>query len=536
MRVLHTAVALLLTVGVVLPGGPALADPPGDVRGIYVYSMNVAVEKDPADAPQLTQALGVAGVDGLTLVEGWSALEPRRSDYEFTRMDAWIDRAVSSGKKINLSIRAGVDTPAWLFLPVREGGAGATPLQFNVSAHQGAGSCVPMTMAAPWDPAFLGRWDALLGAVAEHLRRKGTYGAVTQVRLTGINRTTDEFRLPEEILDTPDCAGNALATWLTASPPYRPERLLTAWDAITTSFQRSFPDKTFNVPIIPIDTGQGQYPFPEIDQQGCVYSPPVPAGAVTACSTSSPVPDQNLPLIALAGRKFPGRLVVEFENLDLGRPANPTVVGYAQTIGTMAAFMTNNYRALNDGAGAACAGGFINPVPCDASDYLALLETGIFPLGRNDCLRAQYIEVFPSDVVEVNPHDLRDDIWPASLDLHDVPALTVTVAADPPTLWPPGDRLVPVTVSGTARSHPPGAGPATAAFVVQDEYGAIHPSGPVTLETGGAYAFTVWLAAGDDGRDVGGRLYQITVSAQDGAGDTCAAGTTVLVPHDRRDG
>ena len=150
----------------------------------------------------------------------------------------------------------------------------------------------------------------MLAKVAAHLKTKGTYSAITQVRLTGINRTTDEFRLPEEILTTP-CVTNSIVTWQQAG--YRPALLLHAWDLITTSFATHFPDKLFSLPIIPVDTGTGAYPFPEIDDNGCVYSPPVDPGDFTGCANSGGVPDQNFPLAAMASQKFPGRLVFQFD-------------------------------------------------------------------------------------------------------------------------------------------------------------------------------------------------------------------------------
>lgn len=70
----------------------------------------------------------------------------------------------------------------------------------------------------------------------------------------------------------------------------------------------------------------------------------------------------------------------------------------AQTLGTMAAFETNNWFAATDvEAGAACSGTVTKPTPCTDATYLALLQTGIYPLGQNNNLRAQYIEVWPSN-------------------------------------------------------------------------------------------------------------------------------------------
>jgi len=64
-----------------------------------------------------------------------------------------------------------------------------------------------------------------------------------------------------------------------------------------------------------------------------------------------------------------------------------------------------------------------------------------------------------------------------------------------------------------------------------DEYGQIQPSGNLTLDADGRYAFTVVLQASRNGTDRDGRRYTITVSANDQAGNRGDALTLVIVPH-----
>jgi hypothetical protein len=429
-------------------------------RGVYLYSLNVAVEKSPSKAPQVIQALEEPGTDGITLVQGWQDVEPSHGIYVWNLMprgqslfDQWLAAAVGTGKKINLAIRAGKDTPCWLFRkqaqscgPAYTGSyAGAKAWRFEVSAHQGLADrgCQTVDMATPWDPVFLAEWDSMLAAVSSHLKDVGAYESVDMVRLTGINRTTDEFRLPEEILPSPctDSDGvthtdtNSISTWLAAG--YRPSLLTQAWNAITTSFLARFPDKTFNVPIIPIDTGQGQFPFPEIDEGGCVYTSIV---MPSIWNTPQPIPDGTCPnkasgadsqlhtvlfnLLGIAANKFPRHLIVEFENLANSQTANSTVVEAASELGTMSAFMTNNYFAAlpGAGAGAACGGGFIDPQPCSSSAaYLALIDIGVYPClnATSDpfCpvpdLKSTFIEVFAPDMLT-----FPDAVLQAHIQLH----------------------------------------------------------------------------------------------------------------------
>lgn len=376
-----------LFAGVFVIAVAAFAQTPADLRGVYVYSNDVSrISKATANA--LTSSLSVPGMDGIAVVIAWSAIEPSMGQYQWTTLDSWLQQAVSAGKKIDLVVTAGDDIPAWLF-DTPPAGAGAKALSFTISPHSGStGVCDSETLAAPWDTAYLSQWDAMLAVLSAHLKTAGFYHSITLLRLTGINRTTDELRLPAETAQSTGlaCITNAPAAWQAAG--YRPSLLLQGWDAITSSFQKSFPDKSFSIAIIP------QNAFPPIAEDGTIIK-------------GTP-PDANAPLLSLAGQKFPGRLVVQFNFLMPGEAASPAVIQAAQTLGTMAAFQTNEYFG-STGQGAACSEPVTNPTPCTVTTFMALLETGIYPLGAANPLRAQYIEVFhananafPGDILQAH--------------------------------------------------------------------------------------------------------------------------------------
>ena len=228
-----------------------------------------------------------------------------------------------------------------------------------------------MNIAAPWDPVFLAQWDAVLGALSAHLTAAGTYNAIALIRLTGINRTTEELRLPAETAASTGlaCVSNSLTTWQQAG--YRPSLLLQGWNAVVGSFMKYFPGKSFAVSIIPNDA------FPGIAQDGSLI-----AGAIG---------DEDEPLLMSAAQQLPGRLVVQFDFLMPGEQAAAVVTGAAQNYGTLAAFQTNEYLG-NQGAG--CSEPITTTIPCTATTFLTMLDTGIYPLGQAAPLRAQYIEVF----------------------------------------------------------------------------------------------------------------------------------------------
>jgi len=363
----------LTSVGVLaLLAGAAHA---ADLRGIYLYTNDVS-QLPKATDNAVSAALNIPGDDGIALVIGWAAIEPSPGQYQWTTLDQWMAQAIALGKKIDLVIPAGSSEPGWLFQPA-PAGAGAKPLSFTITPHAGAtDQCQSETIAAPWDATFLARWESILAAVAAHLRSAGTYNAVTLVRLTGINRTTEELRLPAETAQSTGlaCVTDAVSTWQQAG--YLPSLLVQAWDQITNSFQKSFPDKPFSVSIIP------QNPFPAIGQNGA---------AITGT-----VPDQNQPLLQLASQKFSGRLVVQYDFLMTGEAASPYTIQMAQTLGTPIAFQTNEYLGQT-GGGAACSEPVSNPTPCTATTFLQMLGMGIYPLGQTNPLRAQYIEIFQAN-------------------------------------------------------------------------------------------------------------------------------------------
>jgi uncharacterized protein (TIGR03437 family) len=379
-----------------------------DLRGIYIYTNDVS-QVTKATATQLTQSFSIPGVDGVALVIGWDAIEPAKGQFDWTLLDQWIGQIVALGKKIDLVVPAGGSMPSWLFQPL-PAGAGAVDLNFTITPHGGQTSvCQTVDMAAPWDPAFLTQWDLMLAALAAHLKAAGTYKAITLVRITGVNRTTEELRLPNQTAEATGlaCVTDAIATWQKAG--YRPSLLLQGWNAILASFMKSFPDKPFAVSIIVSGA------FPAIGEDGSVIK--------------GPVGDQTQPLLLSASQKLPGRLVVQFDFLMPGEAASTYVTDAAKNLGTMAAYQTNEYLG---GQGAACSEPVTNPTPCTASTYLTLLDTGVYPLGQSNPLRSQYIEVFHD-----NAAAFPDDVLTAHYQLIP-PAISLVANAEgeSPTIAP----------------------------------------------------------------------------------------------------
>ena len=373
MRAMVSLGAIFLTGA--LTGAAWGQSPPVDLRGIYIFTNDVS-QINASIASQLSDSFSVTGVDGVALDIGWDAIEPSLGQYQWATLDNWIGQAIAAGRKIDLVVPAGIATPAWLFQAAPTG-AGASALSFTVTPHNGATTvCDSVTLAAPWDPAFLSQWNAMLAALSAHLVSVGTYDAITLVRLTGINRTTEELRLPAETAQSTGlaCVSNAIATWQQAG--YGPTKLEQAWNTIVGDFQKNFPGKSFAVSLIPTAMA-----FPPIADNGTIIT-----GAL---------PNLTQSLMGQAAQILPGKLVVQFDFLMPGEQASVEVTQAAQNFGTMAAFQTNEYE---NQLGAGCSEPVTNPTPCTSATFLQMLEVGIYPLGQSNPLRAQYIEVFHANV------------------------------------------------------------------------------------------------------------------------------------------
>jgi hypothetical protein len=364
---------------------------PTDLRGIYIF-VNLATPTNAPGAGVFEAALNVPGVDGMLLAGDWSAIETNLNQYNWSHLDQWIHYATGHVAKIDLAIQAGNGIPPWLFQPPPDG-ADATPLVFTVSPHGGAsGQCIEETNTLIWDPAFLTNWSSMLSVLSNHLKTNGTYDKITLLRLTGINRTTDELRLPAETAASTGlmCVSNAPAIW--ASNGFTPTKLLSGWSNIVASFSASFPDKTFCAAIIPSNA------FPQIDDNTNIII----------------APNENEPLLQLAGQMLPGRFVVQFNFLLTTNPASPAVISSAQNYASLPAYQVNEW--LGSTGGAACGGSVTNPTPCDDAAFLQMLETGIYPLGQTNPLRSQYIEVFATNAIA-----FTNAIWQAHQELLSYP-------------------------------------------------------------------------------------------------------------------
>lgn len=367
-------IALVAAMAVSLADAAVLARPsaaPAALpRGIYLYR-----EQLTNDA-QFDQALGVPGVDGMALVLDWSAIQPSRDAFDTATIDAQLALARQHKLPVELVLRAGRSVPGWV--------APSAQLKLAYAPHLGLSACSAVTMPPPWNANYQRAFAAIVQRTADYVRAKGV--TISVVKLTGINATSEELRVPAETRDaTKDCPGGAVddvAIWQAAH--YTPSKMVDALGQLAAAFAKIFPAAPVTLALIP---GRG---FPPIDESQHV---------VTGRAIKAVNDDLLQSLVGAAAKPLSGRLILQHDFLISGQPADATVVDLARQHRAYLAWQTNLWRG-NMKQGAACGGQALKGTACSDDQYLALLQTGIRPAGGNGpSAQGLYIEVFAYDAL-----------------------------------------------------------------------------------------------------------------------------------------
>ncbi len=199
------------------------ADPasvvPSDFSGIYVATPPlIDSRRSPPEAVYENWAAG-----GIYIRLVWDTMEPAPGVYDWSILDHELDRALPSGKRISIAVRAGGSAPVWL------AENGVSQSTFVVGRGGKRRACVSIEVAWPWDPDYQDAYVNMMHALAAHLRsRPGAYEAVRIVKVTAIAQNTEEMRLPSTDgrprmrggREDPCDPSDAIRTWQEAG--YRP--------------------------------------------------------------------------------------------------------------------------------------------------------------------------------------------------------------------------------------------------------------------------------------------------------------------------
>ena len=233
MAIRRTRRALLAAIGLaVLASGAGArgADTIRRPRGIYA----VVAETRGNKAADYDALLSNPAVSGLAIRTFWSSLQPEKSRYDFSSLDAAFAAAAAKHKTIQLILVPGFGTPSWVLdelpscddVPLaagepakgRRGGRAAArgqpaPSTHTESAHAPCGKATfevsegrangeKRALPLPWNPTYKSYWKAFLTAVAA---RFGTNDAFVSIAVAGPTAESVEIILPR--------SGDQLERW-----------------------------------------------------------------------------------------------------------------------------------------------------------------------------------------------------------------------------------------------------------------------------------------------------------------------------------
>lgn len=205
------------------------------VKGLYVMGYQVGITQSQADN---------SNIDGLHIRSVWSAIEPTEGNYDWSYLDAEIEKARSRGKKASLSIAAGRYTPSWVY------DAGAQKFIYTEDNPYRKGIfCTDVTITIPFDPIYLQKWKNFIKAFGA---RYNNNEAVRYIRISGINEATAEIILPHElggaaIENCDKLTSYDVQNWINAG--YTQTVIKNTWIEIVRALQDAFPDKAFTASI-----------------------------------------------------------------------------------------------------------------------------------------------------------------------------------------------------------------------------------------------------------------------------------------------
>jgi hypothetical protein len=179
-------------------------------------------------------------VDGIRLRTCWNVVQPQSNTYNWSTIDQALSLAAQYGKRVGVSIAAGIATPQWVY------DNGATKYQLL----DGSGNSMPV----PWEPAYYDQWLAFVRTFGT---RYDTNPALAYVIITGFMQTNGMFLA--EGVDEANLASNAVQ----AGYPDLSTAYLFAAESITSAIMDAFPTTACILTLQP--------PFPDLDAlQGTV--------------------------------------------------------------------------------------------------------------------------------------------------------------------------------------------------------------------------------------------------------------------------
>jgi hypothetical protein len=211
-----------------------LPAPPTVPRGVFALIKS--------GAPTGSSALSNPDVDGISLREGWNAVNPSEDTYDWSYFDTEIAKAKNAGKKVLIRVLdGGTSLPDWV--RAASEAAGEPTFSFYETAAQG-GQIV--TEPVFWAPTLLAKKAKLIAAFGARYNSNPTVAIVT-CQFAGAR--SDDWNVPDSttVDGIPPTGSTQTSRWLAAG--YTTARMVDAGNQVVNNTMAAFPDKPVGLAI-----------------------------------------------------------------------------------------------------------------------------------------------------------------------------------------------------------------------------------------------------------------------------------------------
>ena len=125
-------------------------------------------------------------MDGISLRQDWSALQPTEGTFDWTFLDAAVAASAAAGKQVLLRINTQSGKPAWVTTAIQNAGG-----SFFTYTNNGVQTTIPVF----WDPTFLAKKTAMIAALGAHFANNP---AVTIVSTSFANAAGEDWYVPDK--------------------------------------------------------------------------------------------------------------------------------------------------------------------------------------------------------------------------------------------------------------------------------------------------------------------------------------------------
>jgi Beta-galactosidase len=202
--------ALLCVAGLLVIPGNAFSQMP---QGVFSLS---GPDQIPSPA-----VLANDDVDGVSLGESWSDLEPADGVFDWAFLDSTVGAAAAAGKQVLLRISTQSGRPSWVDSAVQTAGG-----SFFTFDDDGVTTTIPVF----WDSTYLAKETAMIAALGAHFTNNP---AVKIVTASFANASSEDWNMPH----TPDY----VAQWLALG--YTTQKMLDAGRQVIDATMSAFPNQ-----------------------------------------------------------------------------------------------------------------------------------------------------------------------------------------------------------------------------------------------------------------------------------------------------